>query len=125
MVSRVQRKVLLLCTVCAVGLTAAAAASANTAHAASSKTVVVTLHNFSFNPSIETIAPGTTVKWHWEDGPTGAHNITPLHKKGGQLFKGTDTRTKGYYSVKFTKPGTYYYECSVHPLTMQAKIIVK
>ena len=85
----------------------------------------MTLHNFSFNPSIERITPGTTVKWHWEDGPAGAHNITPLHKKGGLLFKGTGIRTEGFYSVKFSKPGTYYYECSVHPLTMQAKIIVK
>jgi plastocyanin len=100
-------------------------ADANSAHAASKKTVVVTLHNYMFNPMTVTIAPGTTVKWHWEDGPAGDHNITPLKKKGGLLFKGASTRTKGYYSVKFTKRGTYYYECSIHPLSMQAKIIVK
>jgi plastocyanin len=125
MVSRVQRRVLLLGVVCAAGLTATVSASANTAHAASGKTVVVTLHNFQFNPPTEKIAPGTTIKWHWEDGAGGAHNITSLHKKGGLTFKGTGVRTSGFYSVKFTKAGTYYYECSVHPLTMQAKIVVK
>jgi plastocyanin len=120
-----------VCLLCAVGLTAAVSASANgrptnrTRPASSGKTVVVTLHHFEFNPMNITIAPGTTVKWVWEDGPHGDHNITPLKKKGSLLFKGTGTRTKGTYSVKFTKAGTYYYECSVHPLTMQARIIVK
>jgi plastocyanin len=125
MVLQVQRGVLLLGAVCAVGMTAAVDANAKTGHAASAKTVVVTLHNYSFNPSVEKIAPGTTVKWHWEDGPGGTHNITSLSKDGGLQFKGTGIKTSGYYSVKFTRPGTYYYECSVHALTMQAKIIVK
>ncbi len=125
MVSRVQQRVLLLGAVCAVSLTGAVSANANTGHAASGKTVVVTLHDYAFNPSVEKIAPGTTVKWHWEDGPGGTHNITSLSKDGGLMFKGTGIKTSGFYSVKFTRPGTYYYECSVHPLTMQAKIIVK
>jgi plastocyanin len=116
---------------CVVGLIVAVSASASSRHmnrvqpASSGKTVTVTLKGFAFNPMDITIAPGTTVKWIWEDGPHGDHNITPLQKKGSLLFKGASTRTKGTYSVKFTKAGTYYYECSVHPLTMQARIIVK
>lgn len=114
----------------AIGLLAAVSASANGRRASridpasSHKTVVVTLRGFAFNPMDITIARGTTVKWVWEDGPHGDHNITPLQKKGSLLFKGASTRTKGTYSVTFTRAGTYYYECSVHPLTMQARIIV-
>jgi plastocyanin len=134
MFSRVQRRILtgaIVALLCAAGLTAAVSANAhsrpaNRSHPASKhKTVTVTLKGFAFNPMDITIAPGTTVKWIWEDGPHGDHNITPLKKKGSLLFKGASTRTKGTYSVKFTKAGTYYYECSVHPLTMQARIIVK
>ncbi len=128
MLSRTQRKITAACAVvliAGVGLVAAMTASAHSTKAASTHpTVVVTLKGFAFNPMTVRVKPGTTVKWHWEDGPHGDHNITPLAKKGGRLFKGTGTRTSGYYSVRFTKPGTYYYECSVHPLTMQAKIIV-
>jgi plastocyanin len=116
--------------VSAAGLTAAVTASAHSTHAqlvrpAASKGVTVTLHNFQFNPMTVTIKPGTTVTWKWEDGAEGTHNLTPLKKKGGLLFKGTGNRASGTYSVTFTKAGTYYYECSIHPLTMQAKIIVK
>jgi plastocyanin len=128
MFSRVHRRIAGACVIAAVSvaaLTAAVTASAKSTPAKSPhKTVLVTLKGFAFNPMTVRITPGTTVKWHWEDGPHGDHNITPLHKKGGLLFKGTGTRTSGYYSVTFTKKGTYYYECSVHPLTMQAKIIV-
>lgn len=136
MISRVHRRILtasIVALLCAAGLTASLSASASAtsreAHrvqpASSGKTVVVTLHNFAFNPMDITISRGTTVKWIWEDGVHGDHNLTPLKKRGSLLFKGTGTRTKGTYSFRFTKSGTYYYECSIHPLTMQAKIIVK
>ena len=126
MTSRGHRRIaaaFIVAVISVVGLTAAMTAGAKTTSA--HKTVVVTLKGFAFNPMTVRITPGTTVKWIWEDGPHGDHNLTPLHKKGGLLFKGTGIRTKGSYSVTFTKKGTYYYECSVHPLTMQAKIIVQ
>jgi plastocyanin len=127
MFSRVHRRITAACVVAAigvVGLTATMTAGATSTHAKTHKTVVVTLKGFAMNPMTVRIKPGTTIKWIWEDGSHGDHNITPLHKKGGLLFKGVGTKTKGTYSVTFTKKGTYYYECSIHPLTMQAKIIV-
>jgi plastocyanin len=129
MLSRVHRRIAAACVVaamCVVGLTVTMTAGAQSAQpAAKGKTVTVTLKGFMFNPMTVKIKAGTTVRWHWEDGADGDHDITPLHKKGGLMFKGTGVRTSGYYSVKFTKKGTYYYECSIHPLTMQAKIIVQ
>lgn len=58
---------------------------------------------------------GTTVTWHNEDNidhylqsQDGHGNITPLFNSG--ILHTGDT-----FSYKFTKPGTYYYFCTIHP----------
>ncbi len=108
---------------CALGV-AAVAANAQRPRAVSGKTVAIKLHNFMFSPSTVKIRAGTTVQWHWLDGSVGNHSVTSKSVKGGLRFKSARIRTTGFYRVRFTKPGTYYYQCMVHPLTMQAKIIV-
>jgi plastocyanin len=123
--SRHRLRIALLGVVCAAGLFAAVTASAHNASAASAgKVVNVKLHNFMFMPAQIRIKAGTTVRWHWLDGSVGTHNVTSKAHKGGLRFKSASTKTSGYYSVKFTKKGVYYYECTIHPLTMQGKITV-
>ena len=99
-------------------------ASASGARAtAAATTVTVRLQNIAFHPTKVVIKPGTTVKWIWLDADIDTqHNVTSL--PGGKSFKSSKTMMSGTYSVKFTKPGTYKYECTIHPTAMQGVITV-
>lgn len=83
---------------------------------AGGKTVDVTIQGFAFNPSSITISPGDTVKWTNMDSAT--HTVTGDNISSGNLKNG-DT-----YKQTFTKPGTYNYQCSIHP-SMKGMIVVK
>jgi plastocyanin len=39
-------------------------------------------------------------------------------------FRSSPTKTTGTYSVRFTRTGTYRYECTIHPASMRGTIIV-
>lgn len=88
-------------------------ASGATAHAASGATVV--LKNYAFKAKTVHIGKGGTVHWVWRDGSV-PHNVT---------FKGfhSKTITKGKYSHRFTKKGTFRYRCTIHP-GMDGKVVV-
>lgn len=104
----------------ALVLVAALAAVAPGAHAVTSPAKQIELKNIAFNPDVVTIKAGQRVTWTWND-PYTSHNI---HSMGAPRFKGITSRQKGTYTVRFTKKGTYRYECTLHP-GMRAKIIVK
>jgi len=77
-------------------------------------------HNGTMNPAVDTIAAGTTVTWTW----TGAlpHGVRSV---GTPSFTSSPTRTgSGTYTVTFTDPGTYQYDCSVHGQAMTGRIVV-
>jgi plastocyanin len=85
------------------------------AHAAGGHTVV--LKNIRFNPGAIRIRRGDSVTWVWRDGPT-AHNVT------GGGFK-SRTMSKGSFTVRFTRKGTFNYHCSIHwHQGMTGKVIV-
>ena len=86
--------------------------------AAKSQEVVVKIDNFSYMPHDITVAAGTTVIWvNNDDLPHTVVSTTDAFKS-----KALDTDDK--FSVKFDKPGTYEYFCSIHP-KMTAKVIVQ
>jgi plastocyanin len=80
----------------------------------------VVLKNISFTPQRLTVKPGTIVTWSWQDGVTG-HNVT---SQGKLRFKSSPTQQKGTWKVRFTKPGTYKYLCTLHP-GMVGSIVVR
>lgn len=85
------------------------------ARAAGGHTVV--LKNIRFNPGAIHIRRGDTVTWVWRDGRT-AHNVT------GGGFK-SRTMSKGSFTVRFTRKGTFNYHCSIHwHQGMQGKVVV-
>ena len=83
---------------------------------ASSQTI--SIKDFAFFPQTLTVPSGTTVTWkNLDDEP---HTV-----------RGTDAQIRSdaldqdeSYSVKFDKPGTYKYGCSIHP-KMSGTIVVE
>lgn len=76
----------------------------------------VTISNFTFSPATLAVAAGTTVTWTNED--TAAHTVVSETFSSGNLAKGQA------YSFTFSTPGTYDYNCGLHP-TMTGTVIVQ
>ncbi len=99
----------------ATGLTIPAWASGG-AHSASTRTV--TLSHIRYHPGTLSIKRGDSVRWLWEDKGK-EHNVT------GKGFK-SKTMTKGSFSVRFTKAGTFNYHCTIHVEEgMRGSIVVR
>ncbi len=82
-------------------------------------TKTIALRDTLFSPKSATVRKGTTVKWVWRGRLP--HNVTV--KKGPVKFK-SRTLTRGSYSKKMTRRGTYRIVCTVHPgmnLTLKVK----
>ena len=97
-----------LCGVIAASPTAiAASVSASKAM----QTQQIEIRNFGFAPATLTVPAGTRVEWSSQDEEP--HVIT----SAGSLFASSKVLdTSDSYAVTFSKPGTYAYYCSIHPM---------
>ena len=78
----------------------------------------VSIANFTFVPAEITIAPGESVTWTNDDG--APHGLA--YADGA---KGTDLLLPGAsFSRQFDQPGTYDYNCAVHPY-MTGRVVVR
>jgi plastocyanin len=78
----------------------------------------VSIANFAFTPAEITIAPGESVTWTNDDG-------APHGLEYADGAKGTDLLLPGAsFSRQFDRPGTYDYNCSVHPY-MTGRVVVR
>ena len=80
----------------------------------------VTAANFAFTPETLTVAPGTTVTWQINQ-PDAPHNVVSL--SGPTSFNSGVPKGKGTFTYTFTQPGTYIYDCQIHP-NMKGTIVV-
>jgi plastocyanin len=96
---------------CALGFCASQAAQTPAAND-------VSIKNFSFGPTAITVAAGTTVNWHNNDGEP--HTVV----SADGLFRSAALDTGETFSFKFTKAGTFKYVCTIHP-RMVATVTVK
>jgi plastocyanin/N-acetylneuraminic acid mutarotase len=80
--------------------------------------------NGSVNPAVDTVAVNGTVTWTSMVGTHTAHNVTSI---GSPSFpsSGTLSGFGATYSATFSAPGTYEYECSIHPLKMKGRVVVR
>lgn len=86
---------------------------------AKNKNYQVTIQNFAFAPKTITVPVGARVVWTNRDEEP--HVIT----SAGSLFTSSKALdTSDSYVVTFSKPGTYAYYCSIHPM-MVGTIIVQ
>lgn len=96
-----------------------------------------------FAPTKLTVKQNTKIKFKWDGMNTDSHNVT-LQSGPKGVKTGCPTRGKNAYSpliskcnksttgaigIKFTKkfdkPGTYKFNCTIHPTTMNITIKVK
>ena len=87
------------------------------AQAATGQTTV-TIQNFAFSPATLTVKVGDKVTWTNKD--SAAHSATA---DDGSFDTGVLQNGESG-SVTFSKPGTYTYHCSIHPM-MKATIVVQ
>lgn len=80
-------------------------------------TYTVAMKNNAFDPKELTIAAGDTVTW--------TNNDAVLHDVDiDNLAKSPDMHQGETFTQTFDKPGTYNYDCDIHPF-MKGKVIVK
>lgn len=103
----------MLCLCCGVAMAAKTTATPRAA------VTQVEIRNFAFAPNTMTVAAGTRVVWTNRDEEP--HVITSA---GKQFTSSPALDTSDTYAVTFSKPGTYAYYCSIHPM-MVGTIIVK
>src|SRR5216117_272022 len=100
----------------AAGIAAAQGGPAVAAKSAAGSQIEIKEHKYS--PATLTVPVGTTVTWINHDDDV--HTVT----SSAQAFTSRGIDTDETFTYKFTKPGTYVYFCTLHPL-MTATIVVK
>ncbi|WP_236585291.1 cupredoxin family copper-binding protein [Dyella sp. EPa41] len=108
----------MLCLCCGVAMPAVAATT-DAAPKAKAAGTQVEIRNFAFAPNTMTVAVGTRVVWTNRDEEP--HVVTSA---GKQFASSPALDTSDTYAVTFTRPGTYAYYCSIHPM-MVGTIIVQ
>jgi probable HAF family extracellular repeat protein len=81
-------------------------------------------HNSSVQPTVDTVAEGTTVTWEWINSSRIGHSVQSigtLRFASSPVITAQDTK----YRVTFTKAGTYQYNCVRHTTAMTGRVVVK
>jgi plastocyanin len=106
----------LLLSVAALALIAAACTSQGSAETPPSvEGPAVSVRDYQFEPASLTVEAGSTVTWVWEG--RAPHNVV------GQGFESPE-QSSGNFRHTFDRPGTYPYECTIHP-GMDGTIVVE
>ena len=80
--------------------------------------------NGSVNSAVDTVAPGSVVRWRWVSTGLVPHNVESVDAPS--FTSGPIESTNGsHYDVTFTTPGTYRYNCAIHGNQMTGVIVVK
>lgn len=82
------------------------------------KAAKVKIDNFSFEPAVLTVAPGTKVTW------VNADDVPHVVRSEDKTFKSPPLDTDDTFSFTFETKGTYPYFCSLHP-KMVGKVVVQ
>jgi plastocyanin len=107
---------------------AIAATSASAGGKAKAKPKIVKVLDDYYNPAVLKLTKGTEVKWVWGKMNYDSHNVTLI--KGPKGIKATAWTSptgsgKIVFDRKFLKPGTYHFQCTLHPTSMNMTIVVK
>ena len=76
----------------------------------------------NFQHADATIKAGTVVIWTNNDRPL--HTVTHINPGAERLFDSQTIAPEKAYRYHFTEPGTYDYQCLIHPVNMKGTITV-
>ena len=79
--------------------------------------------NGTGNPAIDTVAVGATVTWTWVNTGPISHSVESEGSPG--FLSSTILGSGTTYSLTFTAPGSYQYDCAVHGAAMSGTIVVR
>jgi len=86
----------------------------------SSATTSVTVADFSFTPSNNTVVAGATVTWTWTGN--ARHNVT----FASSSITSSTTQTSGTFQAAMPSvAGAYTYQCTIHPGSMNGTVTVQ
>jgi plastocyanin len=80
-----------------------------------------------FSPVKVAIAKGSSVNWVWSNTNFNTHNVTLIKGPKGikkAKFTSIDGARGLHFKRTFTTPGTYHFECTIHP-SMNITVTVK
>jgi plastocyanin len=97
----------------------AAVPAAGAHRATDAGTTTVVLKNIDFSRHTVRINRGDSVRWRFADAGV-SHNVT---SRGRPHFRSSQSMLTGTYTVRFRRPGTYRYVCTIHP-NMRGRVIV-
>jgi plastocyanin len=108
--------------------TAEPATSQASAQAGPSNSATLIAKNVAFAESSLTVLGTKGFTVHFDNQDSTAHNVGIYDKKGGkELFKGAVITGPNQtdYTVKPLKAGAYYFQCDIHPESMNGSLTVK
>ena len=83
----------------------------------------VSIVDFAFEPATLTVAGGDTVTWTVTRAQD-PHTVSPVDPPGA--FEASSLlRLDDSFAVTFAQPGTYRYECTIHPEDMRGVVVVE
>jgi plastocyanin len=80
--------------------------------------------NGTQNPAVDTVAAGGAVTWTWTATGSIPHSVQSV---GSPSFTSSAILTGDgqTYTLTFSNPGTYQYDCAVHGTQMTGTIVVR
>ncbi len=114
---------------CAVGsaVVVPVASSAGATHKPKPVVKKVEVGDNYYSPTKLTIKKGNSVIWVWNNTNYGTHNVTLIKGPKGvkkDKFTSVDAARGLHFKRTFTMPGTYDFECTIHP-SMDIAVTVK
>ncbi len=104
------------------GLLAASVAFSGIPHSGFAAASAIAIDNFTFNPPMLTVPPGTEVTWTNRDDIPHLVQMVDAAKLTGGRSQPLDTGD--HFSFTFTGAGTYRYFCALHPM-MTGTVVVR
>lgn len=118
-------------TVAGVAAPSASAAATTASGNQAATTIEITAKDIKFDKATLTVPAGQQITLKMTNDDDIPHNFAVYKAKGdanalftGTIFKGPDV-TKSETFTAPASPGTYYFQCDVHPDQMNGTLIVK
>jgi plastocyanin len=122
--------VLMACLLGCAAVVPAASGSGSSTPEKPKKPVVknVQVVDDAYLPAKETVKKGNQINWIWNRNNFDTHTVTLIKGPKGvnkKKFSSIEASTGIHFKLTFLKPGTYHFQCMLHPFDMNMTVTVK